>query len=315
VRLPAPPGRLIDIGGHRLHMHCTGDGPSVVFDAALGASSLSWAYVAPQVAQFARACVYDRAGFGWSDGGPLPRTAGRLADELRRLLQRADTPRPYVLVGHSLGAMTVRLFASRYPEDMAGLVLLDPADPQLWTEPSDDRRALLARGIALCGYGERAARLGITDALVTLINAGAFRAARAGGRLLTGGMFTTSDEYVLRPAAKLPPDLQRLARRMWAQPRFFRALGSLLASLSISAAEIDDHPDLGDLPVVVVSAGLADASQVARHADLAARSRRGRHVIAEGSGHWIPLDRPDLVAAIVREVVDAVASRALGFRL
>src|SRR5918994_1877593 len=108
MRFP-PPGALVDIGSHRLHLNCSGDGsPSIIFDAALGGSSISWSLVQPRVSQLARTCSYDRAGFGWSDAGPLPRTAGRIADELRQLLRRADVAPPYVLVGHSFGGLVMR---------------------------------------------------------------------------------------------------------------------------------------------------------------------------------------------------------------
>ena len=86
-----------------------------MFDAALAGSSISWTYVLPAVAEFTRACAYDRAGFGKSDRGPLPRTAGRLADELHTLLRTSGEPPPYVLVGHSFGGLVTRIFAARYP--------------------------------------------------------------------------------------------------------------------------------------------------------------------------------------------------------
>ena len=115
-----PPGRFIDVGGFRLHLYATGEGaPVVVFDAALAGSSISWTFVQPAVARFARACAYDRAGFGWSEGGPMPRTAGRIADELRVLLDRAGEPPPYLLVGHSFGGFVTRIFAAKYRADRA----------------------------------------------------------------------------------------------------------------------------------------------------------------------------------------------------
>jgi len=96
-----PPGRLVDVGGFRLHAQAAGEGqPVVVFDAALAGSSVSWTFVQPAVARFARTFAYDRAGFGWSEAGPMPRTAGRIADELRALLERAGAPPPYLLVRH-----------------------------------------------------------------------------------------------------------------------------------------------------------------------------------------------------------------------
>src|SRR5688572_31116825 len=122
------PGRLVDVGSHRLHLRCDGQGsPPVVFDAALGGSSLSWSLVHPAIARLTHACSYDRAGFGWSEAGPLPRTAGRIADELYALVQRASVRPPYVLVGHSFGGLVMRLLAVRHPADVAGLVLIEPA--------------------------------------------------------------------------------------------------------------------------------------------------------------------------------------------
>jgi len=149
----------VNVGSHRLHIRCAGDGgPVVIFDAALGGSSLSWTLVQPAVARITRACSYDRAGFGWSDAGPLPRTAGRIAGELHALLHAAAVPHPYVLVGHSYGGLVMRLFASRHADEVAGLVLVEPAIPEEWADPTDEQRALVARGVRLCGYGATAAR-------------------------------------------------------------------------------------------------------------------------------------------------------------
>src|SRR5436189_6420315 len=125
------PGRFFDMGGVRLHLNWQGKGsPVVVFDSALCGSSLSWALLQPEIAAMTRACSYDRAGFGWSDAGPMPRTAGRIADELDVLLRRAGEVPPYVLVGHSFGALVMRVFAARHRADVAGLVLIEPAFPE-----------------------------------------------------------------------------------------------------------------------------------------------------------------------------------------
>jgi pimeloyl-ACP methyl ester carboxylesterase len=304
MRLPPPPGRLIDVGGHRLHFHRAGVGSPVILESALGGSSLTWHHVQPMLSGFAAACTYDRAGFGWSDAGPLPRTAGCIVSELRALLRAADLAPPFVLVGHSFGGLTARLYAQRYASDVRALVLLDPASPEDWRDPTPERRAQIARAIRLCRHGERAARLRLTDVIVTLVLAGALEPARALGRLATRGEFSRLDEGVLVPAGKLPPDVLDLAIRTWTHPRFFQALGSQLACLSASAAELDDDHDFGSLPLLVVSAGTgADERQLGHHARLASCSRHGRHVIAGGSGHWIPLDRPDAVVDAVREVL------------
>ncbi len=121
-----PPGIRLDVGGHKLHIHCLGKGrPTVILDAGLGGSSKDWSRVQAELAQTTQTCVYDRAGYGWSDSGPLPRTSGRIAAELHTLLERAAILPPYILAGHSFGGYNMRLYASRYPQEMAGLVLVD----------------------------------------------------------------------------------------------------------------------------------------------------------------------------------------------
>jgi pimeloyl-ACP methyl ester carboxylesterase len=307
MRVAPPPGQLIDVGGHRLHLHCQGSGsPAVVFDAALGASSLSWTYVLPEVASFARACAIDRAGFAWSDAGPLPRTTSRIVDEMRTALASAEVAPPYVLVGHSFGGLTARLFLHQHPEDVAGLVLLDPAYPEDWTPPSAALGALVRRGAQLCRYGRLAARFGITGLVAGLARAGAPGGARAAAFVASRGALRRVDEEVMAPAAKLPPHVRAIAQRFWTQPKFFEALGSQIESISISAAAVPVGQDFGDVPVVVVSGETnSDEGQLGRQARLGARSTRGRHVVAERSGHWIPLDRPDVVIQAIRDVVAA----------
>ena len=121
-----PPGHLVDIGGYRLHLWCTGDGaPAVILDTGLGGSSVDWGFVQPGVARFTRVCSYDRAGMGYSDPGLLPRTARRIASELGELLGRSGIGGPVVLVGASIAGFDVRVFASDHPERVAGLVLVD----------------------------------------------------------------------------------------------------------------------------------------------------------------------------------------------
>ena len=124
-----PPGQMVDVGGYRLHINCTGSGsPTVVIESGWGDSSASWGWVQPEVAKTTRICTYDRAGMGWSEASPEPRTAREFAKELHTLLAKANEPGPYVLVGHSMGGYTVRVYAHDYPEEVAGLVLIDPQD-------------------------------------------------------------------------------------------------------------------------------------------------------------------------------------------
>ncbi len=310
-----PPGRLIDIGTHRLHLYCAGEGsPTVVFDAALGGSSLSWSLVHPAVARITRACTYDRAGFGWSEAGPLPRTAGRIADELHQLLERAAIPGPYVLVGHSYGGLVMRLLAARHAANVAALVLIEPATPEEWARPTDDQHAMIRRGVRLCRYGVGAARSGLASVVSGLVKLRALGAARALVALVSRGGLRRHDEGILAPIWKLPPEARRVLGSMWTRPQFFEALGSQIEHVCDSAEEVlrEADRDPGDLPVVVITSASADERRLSADRALVQRSRQGRHVIAPDSGHWVPLDAPQAVIDTIVDVVRRVrATRRL----
>jgi pimeloyl-ACP methyl ester carboxylesterase len=258
------------------------------------------------VAEVTRACAYDRAGFGWSDAGPLPRTAGVIADELHTLLLRAAVRPPYVLVGHSFGGLVVRIFAARHPEQTAGLVLVDPAHPEEWLDPDEDARRQIERGARLCRYGARAARLGIARLVAILATSGALAPARALVGLVSRGGLSRADEEILAPIWKLPAEARKPLKHFWTQPKFFEALGSQIASICESAAEARDAAlhARSDLPLIVISAASSGARRVQLHEALARRSSRGRHLVAANSGHWIPLDEPAVVVQAIRELVE-----------
>jgi pimeloyl-ACP methyl ester carboxylesterase len=296
----------VSVGTHRLHIRCEGDGaPSVIFDAALGGSSLSWTLVQPAVARVTRACSYDRAGFGWSDAGPLPRTAGRIADELHTLLRAAAVPTPYVLVGHSYGGLVMRVYAARHPDEIAALVLIEPAIPEEWLHPSEERQALIARGVRLCRYGTTAARHGLAHLVSALVRLGALGAARLLVGLVSRGGLRREDEGILAPVWKLPPDVRAVLREMWTQPKFFEALGSQIETICESATDLirTEPADYGNVPLVLISSARSEEARLKADAALAERSTRGRHVLADESGHWIPLDAPQVIIDAVTAVI------------
>jgi pimeloyl-ACP methyl ester carboxylesterase len=313
LRIGTPPGRLIDVGGFRLHINCAGQGsPCVVFDAALGGSSLSWSLVHGEVARFTRACSYDRAGFGWSDAGPFPRTAGRIADELRLLLDRAGEAPPYVLVGHSFGGLVMRVFATKFRRDTAALVLVDPAHPEDWITPAVKEQRQIERGVRLCRHGVVAARLGLARVVASLVSAGALSPARALVRLASRGSLSAEDEGILAPVWKLPAEVRRPLRYFWTQPKFFEALGSQIESICVSAAEALDAavPGYGALPLVTMSSTNPSEHRLRQQEALARLSTRGQHTIASNSGHWIPLDQPEVVISVIRRIYETVSATA-----
>jgi pimeloyl-ACP methyl ester carboxylesterase len=142
------PGRLVDIGGHRLHLHCVGSGsPAVILEPGLGATSSDFRWIAPAVAYDTRVCVYDRAGRGFSDGANGPQDGARIATDLRTLLDRAHVPGPYVLAGHSFGGLYILSFGAQFPDQVAGMVLLDSTAPQ--TNPAEPDSGSVVSRIAV----------------------------------------------------------------------------------------------------------------------------------------------------------------------
>ena len=273
-------------------------------EAALGGSSISWSLIQPAVARQTRVCSYDRAGFGWSEAGPMPRTAGRVADELRVLLDRGGVPPPFVLVGHSFGGLVMRIFAARHRSEVAGLVLVDPAHPEDWVRPAPKEQVKIDRGVRLCRSGATAARFGAARLVSGLVTLGLFGVARGLARVVSRGGLSREDEGILAPLWKLPPEARKPLRQFWTQEQFFAALASQIASISTSAAEtLEVAGSYGDLPLVTISSTDPGDYRLRQQDALARLSRRGRHLVASNSGHWIPLDQPQVVIDAIREVL------------
>jgi pimeloyl-ACP methyl ester carboxylesterase len=238
----------------------------------------------------------------------MPRTAGQIADELHRLLQNAAVPGPYVLVGHSYGGLVMRIFAARHTGEVAGLVLIEPAIPEEWGNPTPEQHAQIRRGVRLCRYGAGAARSGVAGVVSRLVNLRALPAARALVALASRGTLRREDEGILAPIWKLPPEARRVLGSMWTRPQFFEALGSQIEHVCQSASQMlrDTHESLAETPLVVISSSSADERRLASDRALAQRSSRGRHVIAPDSGHWVPLDNPqaviDAIVGIVKDL-------------
>jgi pimeloyl-ACP methyl ester carboxylesterase len=297
-----PPGELIDVGGHRLHAVCRGDGrPAVILEAGIAASSLSWARVLPELAAFTRACAYDRAGLAWSEPATSPRTFARILDDLDALIGAVAVTPPVILVGHSFGSLIIRGFAARHPERVAGLVLVDP--PMEWIVEGAPSRTRLLRGARqLSGVGALLARVGVVRAALSLLSSGRPGAPRLFVRIF-GPTAARTLERLVGEVRKLPPDLHPVVQALWCQPKCFHAMRDYLAVLEIEAAVIAAAAPPRDIPVVVISGAHQAAAEVERHEQLAAASARGRHVIAAKGAHWIPFDEPEVIVGAVRTLL------------
>jgi pimeloyl-ACP methyl ester carboxylesterase len=302
-----PPGRMIEIGGRRLHVLEAGAGvPTVVFEAALGASAISWCQVQPQIANLTRTFAYDRAGMGFSESGPMPRTAQRIVDELHALLAAANVPKPYLLVGHSYGGMTARLYAHQHPGDVVGLVLLDPAHPQEWLKRTREQRRKLWAGAMLARRGAWIARLGLARATAALARRGARRSARAVAVTVSGGILAGRAERIIAPIDRVLPELRPALAAIWTQPKFYLCLASQIEHMPQSAEQVAGAAIAADLPLVVLSADSLPAHELEQHREVAASSSRGRHQVVYASGHWIQLDQPEAVVKAIAALIDEI---------
>ncbi len=271
----------MDIGGHSLHVACLGKGrPTVILDAGLGGTSRDWGLVQARLAAHARVCAYDRAGMGHSDPGPEPRSPARIAAELRRLLKAAGVPGPYVLVAHSLSGKSARLFAAAYPEDVAGMVLVDARSEKIdaATHPEEAEAFVAA--------------LKRQAVLLTL-------ARKLGLVRLLGSILT--DEPGLPPGAATEMAL------LQTQPQSLRATASEGRARSMDNAALNGA-SLGAIPLVVIAAGDSMANipgWAEAQAELAALSREGLLVVAEGSSHLVQIYQPEIVIDAVLSVLGA----------
>ncbi len=290
---PAP-GQLVDVGGYKMHIHCTGQGsPAVILAGGSLEYSLLWALVQPEVAGFTRVCSYDRAGYGWSESSPRPRTAVIMVEELHALLTNGKIEGPYLLVGHSLGGMMMRVYAQKYPDEVAGLILVDSLHEEQISRLPDIQQRLLHEAL---GQGR----------MLSILN--------------STGLMALAPQNI--PNLGFPDEAYAQLKASSATSGLFKTNVAELKVMEESCAEVRalHIASFGDLPLIVLSAGqeetisfLSDTENQQRwevwqtlQSELAALSSESKQVIAEQSGHNIQLDQPDLVIDAIQEMLDAI---------
>jgi pimeloyl-ACP methyl ester carboxylesterase len=293
-RYPAP-GEMVEVGGYSLHLYCTGEAgaPTVVMDSGLGGTVLDWQLVQPDLAKSMHVCTYDRAGMGWSDAGTQPRTSRQIVRELHTLLGNAGVEGPYVLVGHSFGGTNMQVYASQYPDEVAGVVLVDSALED--EEAVTLTKSLQPSPVLLKIY----ATIGLT-------------------RL----------PYMLgvQPPGLTSPELEDEQAAISSHRKHIFAIADETSSLEESFAENRAHPmSLGDKPLMVLTAGtvqtegtglspeeadLLDKLHSESQAALTRRSEKAKQIIAEDSGHYMQVEKPGLVRDTIRQVVEAARNGA-----
>lgn len=298
--IPAAPGRMVAVGGHLLHVNCSGAGaPVVVIESGLGDFSTDWTLVQSGVGAFTRVCTYDRAGYAWSEPGPKPRTFAQINLELKEGLKALGERGPFVLVGHSYGGPVVRAFAAAYPKDVAGMVLVDGVH-------EDQRVTIMGKAVRL------------RDGAKGIPIPPPRRAVGAEGKSTT--RMPPALGPVRPPLDRLPGDAQRA--NLWASAQ--QALNDAENSQREWSTEYfalwHEHPQkglLGGKPLVVLTrakGGYEDldipAEQIERERldsqrALLGLSTNSRQVLLD-SGHNMHLEVPDEVVAAIRSVVDAV---------
>jgi pimeloyl-ACP methyl ester carboxylesterase len=305
------PQQMVDVGGHRLNLYCTGQGsPVVVLDAGEGDDMFTWRKVQPMVAKFTRVCSFDRAGMGFSDGGPLPRDANAMVTDLHALLQNAGLHAPYILVGHSIAGLYAPLYADRYPHDVAGMVLVDPSFPNQ-TQALDAVSPTMKHNDSAA---PDAYHVCYEAALHGDLTAGADKYARCGFPAHVDALVKAQcAQNGVAACEWLHVQIAQLRR-----PAFWLNLGSEDAASGAkdSAEDIEQQRQFGAMPLIVLTAAndvgpslppvemtAIDKVWTGGHDRLARLSSVGVNYVVTHSGHAIQDYRPAAVVSAIAEVI------------
>ncbi len=310
-----PPGRRVEVDGQWLHYteagaHGKGESglaregvPTIVLEAGISASSITWSTVLPRLARFARVIAYDRGGLAWSGPAAEARLAGRMVAELEGLLDAAGARGPLLLVGHSFGGLLCLMFAAKHRERVAGIVLIDPVTRCEWLPLRPNQAARLNYGVRMALRGALLAKLGVVRLSLALLVHGARAFPKAVSKASSGGANRAIERWV-GEVRKLPEECWPSVRAHWSVPKTFFSMASHLENLPESVAQYDPATFPAHVPLTVLSAESAGPYAVAEHHADAKRSLVGEHRVVPDSGHWIHLDQP---VAVIESVLRMLA--------
>lgn len=280
---------ISEINGRSQYLSCLGEGsPTIIIDAGMGEWSLHWLGVQAQLGEVTRTCVYDRAGYGYSEMSDVPRDAQNIVDELHTLLMTREIEPPYVLLGHSLGGVHMRVFAHQYPDETTALVLVDSPNAE-HVLPKEVRQFMEESYAQFPELAEIAAQ-----------------------------GFMQAEQMPVPPY--MPDELALQYQEQIATESFFATLYGEYVALDKSMEQIADLNDFGDLPILVIAAGLPDDLLPAELMEVTATEHflswlPGQHsltdlssnsqiIIAEDSRHHIQFDQPDIIVDAVTAIID-----------
>ncbi len=295
-----PPGIMVDLGGYKLHVKIEGNpnGPTVILDMGLGGNLLYWSLVQSKIAKFAQVISYDRAGIGWSDRGNLPKTSENIVDELHKLLDKANIKGPYILVGHSFAGITSRIFANKYPQEVAGVILVDSShEHQMKDLPrATDFLSRILYNKTLHPFIWASAQIGIVRAY---------------------NFYNYKEKFFDRKTHK----------NLHAKESSSKFISSLLEEWRLFEENLEEIKekkyDLGNMPLIVITASMTPTEEScikhghmtmktcllahkiwhALQKDLATKSTNSKQILAYNSGHIIQRDEPDIIVEAVKEMV------------
>jgi pimeloyl-ACP methyl ester carboxylesterase len=305
----ASAGRWVEIArGQTLYVVEKGSGgPAVLFEAGIAATNLNWHHIQAKVAGFTTTASYDRCGLGWSSASRTPRTPGNISVELHTMLESAGIQPPYILVGHSFGGLVMRRYAAMYPEDVAGVVLVDPMRCEEWPPLNPDKQPMIDRGKNLSRYAIPIARFGLARLAVTSLLC---RSGKLSGHLADAG--GTGGRHVLKrvteEVSKMPREVWPVIAAHWSRPGYYTGMQRHVEAVPETVREMQDADPIRDIPVLVLTPGKSTALS---DRCLDKIGNNVRQVIAAESAHWIHLDEPELVVDSIREMVAAVTDAAI----